>query len=70
MVLFGLLENIFPSTEFSQPLSRKLMARPIRTLSGARNPVLELVYPSFLMEEVTQLHSSFHYIIGDLSKCS
>ena len=44
------------------------MARPIQTLFGARNPVLELVYPSFLMGEVTQLLSSFHYIIGDFSK--
>lgn len=44
------------------------MARPIQTLSGARNPVLELVYPSFLMGEVTLLLSSFHYIIGHFSK--
>ena len=45
----------FHSTECSLLLSRKLMGKAILTLSGARSPVLELVYQSLLMEEVTTL---------------
>ena len=49
------------STGCSLLSSRKLMGRPILTLSGARRPALQIVWQSFLMAQVLCIaHSKVH----------